>query len=162
MNEPPVPSDAQAGVIPPEALRTLSGLDILRGLRDGTLPPPPMGRLLGFGLEEVEEGRVVFAAVPGGQHYNPIGTVHGGFAATLLDSCMACAVQSTLARGFGYTTLELKVNLVRAMTEDTGPVRAEGRVLHAGRRVATAEGRLTDAAGRLLAHGTTTCLVIEF
>lgn len=162
MNEPPVPSDVHAGVIPPEALRTLSGLDLLRGLRDGTLPPPPMGRLLGFGLEEVEEGRVVFAAVPGTRHYNPIGTVHGGFAATLLDSCMACAVQSTLARGFGYTTLELKVNLVRAMTEDTGPVRAEGRVLHAGRRVATAEGRLTDAAGRLLAHGTTTCLVIEF
>ncbi len=102
-----------------------------------------------------------FEGRPGAQHYNPIGSVHGGYAATLLDSCMACAVQSTLAQGFGYTTLEFKISLVRGMTCDTGLVRATGTVLTSGRRIATAEGRLVDGQGRLIATGTTTCLVLE-
>jgi uncharacterized protein (TIGR00369 family) len=103
----------------------------------------------------------VFAGTPRFEHYNPLGTVHGGYAATLLASCMACAVHSSLPKGVGYTTLEFKISLTRAMTADTGEVRAEGKVITAGRRVATSEGRLTDANGRLIAHGTTTCLVFE-
>ena len=149
------------GVTPLETVRTMSGLAFLQAIRDGTLPAPPMARTLGFHLAEIEHGRAVFEGRPAAEHYNPIGTVHGGFAATLLDSCMACSVQSTLAQGFGYTTLEFKINLVRALTDTTGTVRAEGRVLVAGRRVATAEGRLVDAAGKLYAHGTTTCLIME-
>jgi uncharacterized protein (TIGR00369 family) len=147
------------GVVDRATLAGMAGIDFLRALAEGRLPPPPISALLGFRLAEVAEGRAVFTAEPGPGHYNPIGTVHGGYASTLLDSCMACAVHTTLPAGVGYTTLELKVNLVRALTADTGPVRAEGRVVHAGRQAATAEGRLVDAAGRLLAHGTTTCLV---
>ena len=118
-------------------------------------------QLIGFDLTEVDKGRAVFEGTPRFEHYNPLGTVHGGYAATLLDSCMGCSVHTTLPKGTGYTTLEFKVSLVRAVTADTGPVRAEGKVITSGRRVATAEGRLTDADGRLLAHATTTCLVFE-
>lgn len=142
-----------------EALKTLSGVDFLRGLAEGHYPQPPIAELIGFTLAKVEEGRVVFAGTPGLQHYNPIGTVHGGYAATLLDSCLGCAVHSTLAAGMGYTTLELKVSYVRAITLDTGEVRAEGKVITSGRRAAFAEGSLTDNQGRILAHATTTCLV---
>lgn len=145
---------------PFDNLRTMSGLEFLQAIRDGRLPGPPIADLLAFRLIEAEEGRAVFAGLPQRMHYNPIGTVHGGYAATLLDSCMACAVQSTLPAGTGYTTLEIKVNLVRAITAETGEVRAEGRILTTGRRVATSEGKLTDASGQLLAHGTTTCLVV--
>ncbi len=141
------------------AMKNMSGLEFLRAIADGTLPPVPIGDLFGFKPVEVENGRVVFEGMPALSHYNPIGSVHGGFAATLLDSCMACAVQSTLAAGMAYTTLEIKISYVRAMTIDTGPVRAEGRVLNAGRRAGFAEGKLTDASGRLLAHGTSTCLI---
>jgi uncharacterized protein (TIGR00369 family) len=148
------------GVVPPHVARALSGMELLRGLMDGRFPAPPIAALIGFAPAELESGRAVFTATPDARHYNPIGSVHGGYAATLLDSCMACAVHSLLEAGQGYTTLELKVNFVRALTAATGAVRAEGKIIHLGRRTATAEGRLTDAAGRLLAHATTTCLVI--
>ena len=114
---------------------------------------------MGFLLTEVAEGRALFRGEPGFEHYNPIGSVHGGWAATLLDSCMGCAVQSTLPQGSGYTTLEFKINLVRGMTDKTGPVEAEGTIVQSGRRVGVAEGRITDGEGRLLAFGTTTCLI---
>ncbi|HYI81399.1 MAG TPA: PaaI family thioesterase [Thermoleophilaceae bacterium] len=143
-----------------EQARAMRGLDFLEAIRDEELPPAPIQRLLDFTLTEVEEGRVVFTAEPGEQHYNPIGVVHGGLAATLLDSAMGAAVHSTLPEGQGYTTLETKFNLVRAITADTGPIEAEGRVVHRGRQVATAEGHLRDGAGKLLAHGTSTCLIV--
>ena len=123
--------------------------------------PTPIAALLGFQPAEVESGRAVFVAIPDARHYNPIGSVHGGYAATLLDSCMACAVHSKLKAGQGYTTVELKVNFVTQISADTGEVRAEGKVIHFGKQIASAEGRLTDARGRLLAHATTTCLVFS-
>jgi uncharacterized protein (TIGR00369 family) len=149
------------GLVPPDVAATMSGLELLQGMIAGRFPGPPIMELMGFRLVEVENGRAVFAGTPGFQHYNPLGTVHGGYAATLLDSCMGCSVHTTMPKGMGYTTLEFKVSLVRAVTADTGPVRAEGKVITSGRRVATAEGRLIDAGGRLLAHATTTCLVFE-
>jgi uncharacterized protein (TIGR00369 family) len=149
------------GVIPIEELAAAPGLELLRGIMDGRYPAPPIAELLGFRLTEVVLGRAVFQSTPEFKYYNPLGTVHGGYAATLLDSCMGCCVHSTLPAGIGYTTLEFKVTLIRAITEQTGVVTAEGRILNSGRRAATAEGRLTDAKGRLLAHGTTTCLVFD-
>lgn len=154
-------SSGRFGVTPPEVLASLSGLDFLRKMFAGELPDAPMMQLVGFSHGSADPGHVVFHAIPGFQHYNPIGTVHGGFAATLLDSAMGCAVQSMLPAGMVYTTLEFKITLIKAITTDSGEVRAEGRALNVGRRVGTAEGRLTDASGRLLAHGTTTCLVFE-
>ena len=140
----------------------MTGLEFLRAIASGELPGAPIAELLGFAPVEAEEGRVVFAAVPEDRHYNPIGTVHGGLAATLLDSAMGCAVHSTLPAGVGYTTLELKVNFTRPITSDTGRVVCEGTVVHRGGRVATAEGRvLAEADGKLLAHGTTTCLILS-
>jgi uncharacterized protein (TIGR00369 family) len=140
----------------------VTGLEFLRAIGAGELPPAPIAELLGFAPVEVEEGRVVFAVVPGPEHYNPIGTVHGGLAATLLDSAMGCAVQSTLPAGVGYTTLELKVNFVRPITTETGRILCEGTVVHRGGRVATADGRaFAEADGALLAHGTTTCLIFS-
>jgi uncharacterized protein (TIGR00369 family) len=143
-----------------EQARAMPGLAFLEAIRDEELPPAPIQRLLDFTLTEVDEGRVVFTATPGEQHYNPIGVVHGGLAATLLDSAMGAAVHSTLPQGQGYTTLETKFNLVRAITADTGPIQAEGSVVNRGRQVATAEGYLRDRAGKLLAHGTSTCLIL--
>ena len=140
---------------------TMSGLEYMRKLASGELPPSPMGQLMGFRLVEVEEGRAVFVVAPGEQHANGIGIAHGGLAATLLDSAMGCAVHSTLPANAGYTTLEIKVNYVRAMTSETGPVRCEASVIHVGGRTATAEGRIIDAAGKLYAHGTTTCLIFR-
>jgi uncharacterized protein (TIGR00369 family) len=140
----------------------LSGIDYLREIAAGEIPPPPIAVLLGFELVEVEEGRAVFAVTPGEHHYNPIGVVHGGLAATLLDSAMGCAVHSTLPAGTAYTTLEVKVNFARAITGDTGRIVCEGAIIHGGRTVATAEGRITaEATGKLLAHGTTTCLLFS-
>jgi len=143
-----------------EAGRSMAGIEFLRAIRDRRLPAPPMARLLGFDLVEVEPGHAVFEVTPGEQHYNPIGVVHGGLAMTLLDSAMGCAVQSKMPAGSGYTTLEAKTNLVRPITGDTGKMRAVGKLVHLGKRVATAEGKLEDAAGRLYAHATTTCIVL--
>jgi len=140
----------------------VTGLEMMRALAAGELPGAPIAELLRFAPVEVEEGRVVFAATPGPEHYNPIGTVHGGLAATLLDSAMACAVHSTLPAGVAYTTLELKVNFTRPITSETGRILCEGTVVHRGGRVATAEGRVyAEEDGRLLAHGTTTCLILS-
>lgn len=138
-----------------------SGLAFLRAIARGDLPAPPIAELMGFAPIEVEKGRVTFRAVPGEQHYNPIGVVHAGFAATLLDSAMGCAVQTLQPAGTGYTTLELKTNLIRALRTDTGSVTCQGKVVHPGRRVATAEAHLRDEAGRLYAHATSTCLIFE-
>ena len=138
----------------------LPGLEYMHRIAAGEIPPPPMAVLLGFELVEVSEGRAVFAVTPQEFHYNPIGVVHGGLAATLLDSAMGCAVHSTLPAGVGYTTLEFKVNFARAITGDTGRVVCEGTLIHRGRTVATAEGRvIAEDTGKLLAHGTTTCLL---
>ena len=138
----------------------LAGLDYMRGLIAGRIAPPPIMKLLGYRLAEVGEGLAVFECEPGEQHYNPIGVVHGGLAMTLLDSAMGCAVHTRLPHGKGYTTLEVKVNLVRAITTQTGTVRAIGKVIHFGGKTATAEARLEDAAGKLFAHGTTTCILL--
>ena len=138
----------------------LSGIDFLRKIRDGEIPNPPIAELLGFQLTVVEPGFAVFECDPGEHHYNPIGVVHGGLACTLLDSAMSCAVQTTVPAGSGYTTLELKVNLVRAITAKTGHLRCEGKLIHAGARIGTAEGKLIDADGKIYAHGTTTCIIL--
>lgn len=148
-----------SGVVPPEVALGFDGLTLLKGMIAGEYPPPPIAETLGFGLVEAEPGRAVFEGLPGFRHYNPIGVVHGGFAMTLLDSALGCAVHTTLKAGEGYTTLEVKVNLVRAITKDTGTVRATGRLIHRGRTTATAEADLRDAKGNLLAHGTTTCMI---
>ena len=142
------------------AARSMPGIEFLRAIRDGRLPGPPIAQLLGFSLVEVEPGYAVFECVPGERHYNPIGVVHGGLAMTLLDSCMGCCVQSAMPPGSAYTTLEAKTNLVRAITMTTGKLRAIGKIVHAGKRVATAEGRLEDESGKLYAHATTTCIVL--
>ena len=139
----------------------LSGMEYIHAIFAGELPPPPIATLMGFRGVEAEPGRALFEMEPGPQHYNPIGSVHGGIALTLLDSAMGCAVHTLLDRGVRYTTLEVKANFVRPISAETGLIRCEGTVVHLGGRVATAEGKLTDAAGKLLAHGTTTCLIIR-
>jgi uncharacterized protein (TIGR00369 family) len=144
-----------------EAARGLSGLEFLRKVVSGELPRPPITALMNFGFAELSEGRAVFTVEPAEYHYNPIGVVHGGLAATLLDSAMGCAVHSTLPAGAGYTTLEIKVNFVRPLTAGTGRVRCEAQVIHVGGRTATAEGRVVDASGKLYAHATTTCIVFR-
>jgi len=143
-----------------EAARRTSGIEFLRAICEGRLPQPPICYLLGYRLVEVEPGRAVFEGTPGEHHYNPIGVVHGGFAMTLLDSCMACAVQSQTPDGSAYTTLEAKINLVRPVTSAVGKLRAIGRTIHVGSRIGTAEGRLEDASGKLYAHATTTCIIL--
>jgi uncharacterized protein (TIGR00369 family) len=147
------------GVIDRERMKTMSGMEVFEAIRRGELPTPPIGHLLGFMAIDFEPGRFVFQGVPRMDHYNPLGIVHGGYAATLLDSCVGCAIHTMLPAGTGYTTLELKVNYIRAMTDRTGPVRAEGKVISVGRQTGVAEGRLTDSTGRLLAYASTTCLV---
>ena len=147
------------GTVSPEQRKQMSGLEFVHGLASGALPLNTIARTLGYDVAEAESGRVVITLVPTGAHLNPAGTVHGGLTATLLDSCMGLAIQSTLDRGVSQTTLEFKISLVRPITPETGEVRAEGKVLSCGRRVGTAEGRVMDGKGRLLAHGTTTCLI---
>ena len=140
----------------------MSGLDYIKAVFEGRLPPPPIAATMDFSGAEAEEGRAVFVGEPGEYLYNPIGVVHGGFAMTLLDSAMGCAIHTTLGVGEGYTSLETSVNFVRPITSETGPVSCEGKVLHRGGRIATAEGRLvSQKTGKLLAHGTTTCLVMR-
>lgn len=148
------------GVSSVETIRSVTGLEFIRAITDGTLPHPPMADAMNFCFLEAAKGHVTMLGLPTLAYYNPIGSIHGGWACTLLDSCMACSVQTTLAAGQGYTTVELKVNLVRPISGETGPLRAEGRVINAGRTIATAEGRLVGADGKLYAHGTTTCLIL--
>jgi uncharacterized protein (TIGR00369 family) len=149
--EDPVASAAQAV--------DQDGIDFLQAIAEGRVPPPPIAQLLGMTVEKVAVGQVTFGLATGEHLYNPIGSVHGGVFCTVLDSAMGCAVHSTLRAGQGYTTLELKVNLVKRLTVDVPTVTATGRVLTSGRRVATAEGQLTGPDGTLFAHATTTCLI---
>ncbi len=147
------------GPIPAELYATLSGLELMRGMVEGRYPAAPIAKLMNMRGGDAGEGWVTFIGVPGREHYNPGGTVHGGYAATLLDSCMACAVQTTLPAGMGSTTIDLNVTFLKAMTHRTGEVTARGEVISSGKRIATARGTLTDSDGRVLATATTTCLV---
>lgn len=137
----------------------MSGLEYMKALADGKFPAPPIAETLNFKVETVEEGLVIFTGEPAEYHYNPIGVVHGGFAATLLDSALGCVVHTTCPQGTGYTTMQLNVNYTRAITKDTGKLYCEAQVIHAGRQMATAEATLKDENGKLYAHGTTTCLI---
>lgn len=139
----------------------MTGLDLMRGMIDGTLPGAPIAGLMNMRGIAADPGVIVFEGIPGPEHYNPIGSVHGGYAATLLDSCMGCAVHTTLAAGMGYTSIDINITYVRAITVATGPVIARGEVINAGRRIATVRGTLTDATGKILAHGTSSCLIME-
>jgi uncharacterized protein (TIGR00369 family) len=141
--------------------REMSGLEFLEGIRTGAIPPPPIAVLLGFSLVELGEGRVTFAVVPEEIHYNPIGVVHGGLAAALLDTAMGCAVQSKLPRGRAYATLDIQVRYLRPLKRETGRVLCTGLAVHVGGKVATAEGRIVDEAGKLYATGTTSCLLSD-
>ncbi len=149
------------GTVSASRQKEMTGLEFVQGLASGALPLNTIARTLGYDVTEAEQGRVVIVAEPNDTLLNPAGTVHGGYSATLLDSCMGLAVQSTLEKGVAQTTLEFKISLVRPITPGTGTIRAEGVVLSRGRRIGTAEGRITDRDGRLLAHGTTTCLIFE-
>jgi len=142
-----------------EAAGRMSGIDFLREVQAGRLPAPPIGAGMDFALDEVEPGRAVFSLMPGEEHYNPIGSVHGGIFATLLDSAAGCAVQSTLPQGMAYTSLDLTVKFLRRITVDTGRVRAIGTVVNQGRQTALAQAQLVDAKDRLLAHATSSCLL---
>ncbi len=149
----------KAGVASQDMLKDKTGLEILQAMLAGELPYPPIADTLDFSLIEVSAGKAVFQGTPQLKHYNPLGSVHGGWYATLLDSALGCAVQTMLPAGTAYTTAELGVNIVRAASHKTGPLRAIGTVLHCGRQLATAEARIVDANGKLYAHATTTCMV---
>ena len=154
-----MPGRKTYGTVSADRQKQMTGLEFVQGLADGTLPLNTIAETLGYDVTEAESGRVVVTAQPNGGHLNPAGTVHGGVAATLLDSCMGLAIRSTLEKGVDSTTLEFKISLLRPITPETGLIKAEGVVLSRGRRIGTAEGRITDRDGRLLAHGTTTCLI---
>lgn len=149
------------GTVSADRRKEMSGLEFVQGLVDGTLPLNTMAKTLGYDVTEAVRGRVVVTCKPIDTHLNPFGTVHGGLAATLLDTCMGLAVLSSLDKGASQTTLEFKISLLRPITPETGPIKAEGIVLSCGRRIGTAEGRVTDCQGRLLAHGTTTCMIFQ-
>jgi uncharacterized protein (TIGR00369 family) len=159
MSEQSVTAARNGRNLPSEQLTEMSGLDLIRAIMNGAHPPPSMAVLIGFDIVEAEAGRVVFSGAPNDDHLNPMGVVHGGYAATLLDSCMTCAVQSALKPGLAATTLDIAVHFTKAVTPHSGPLRAEGKTVHVGRQFATAEGRLTDAEGRIVAHATTSCLI---
>jgi uncharacterized protein (TIGR00369 family) len=161
MSDAATPRKNEYGVTPTDVMAAMAGIDFVRAIFAGELPEPPIMQSVEPFDCTAEPGVVVINSIPGFRHYNPIGSVHGGYAATLLDSAMGLAVHTTLPPGTGYTTLEFKLSFIRGMTTDTGAVRTEGRTLHVGRRTATAEARITDSKGRLLAHATTTCLVFE-
>lgn len=144
-----------------EAVKSMSGLAFLQALLNGDLPAPPISDSLAFYLTEVTEGHAVFTIEPAEFHYNLLGSVHGGVAATLLDSAAACAIHSTLPAGTGYTTVELHINYIRPVTAVTAPLRCIGQTIHVGRRMATAEARLVDENDKLYAHATTTCMIFE-
>jgi len=159
-----MPSDTSNrtyGTVSADRQKEMSGLEFVQGLANGSLPLNTIAQTLGYDIAEAENGRVVVTAEPKDIHLNPAGTVHGGLAATMLDSAMGLAIQSMLGRGVGSTTLECKMSFLRPITPKTGPIRAEATVISRGRRVGTAEGRVTDREGRLLVHGTTTCLIFE-
>ena len=151
----------KANSAPQAQVAGLSGMEVFQAIFAGELPPAPIGETLDFVPIHMAPGEAVFQGRPQRRHYNPLGTVHGGWFATLLDSAVGCAIHATLPAGKGFTTLELKVNMVRALTEDVPLVRAEGKVIHAGRQVATAEGRILGPDGKLYAHATTTCLIFD-
>jgi uncharacterized protein (TIGR00369 family) len=155
------PAAKTYGQVSVDEQKAMTGLEFVQGLAAGTLPLNRMAQTLGYDVTEADAGRVVTSAQPTNAHLNPAGTVHGGLAATLLDSAMGLAIHSTLDKGVSQTTLEFKISLLRPITPETGTIRAEGVVLSRGRRIGTAEGRLTDTQGRLLAHGTTTCLIFQ-
>src|SRR4029079_17892354 len=161
VHDEPASPKIEYGVTPTQVMASMTGLDFVRGIFEGKLPSPPIMQTVEPVDSTAGHGHVAFHSVPGFRHYNPIGSVHGGYAAILLDSAMGLAVQTTLPAGTGYTTLEFKISFIKGMTENTGPVRTEGKTFSVGRRAATAEARITDATGRLLAHATTTCLVFE-
>jgi uncharacterized protein (TIGR00369 family) len=146
--------------LPPEAA-ALPGLDRVRGMRDGRFGLAPMHVLMNMRLIEAEDGLVVFTATPGEQHFNPQGTVHGAYTTAILDSAMGLAVLTKLPAGVGQTTLEFKLNFVRPLTLNTGEVRGEGRVVHCGGSIATADGRLLGPDGKVIAHGNTTCMILR-
>lgn len=148
------------GIASPEQLVSLSGREMLDAMLAGRLPAPPIGRTLAFRLVEIDDGVAIFEGEPGEFLLNPLGTVHGGWAMTLIDSATSCALHTRLPAGAGYTTIETKVNMTRAIRAEDGPVRCEGRVLSQGRQVATAEAKLTGAEGKLLAHGTSTLMIL--
>jgi uncharacterized protein (TIGR00369 family) len=150
----------KTGIVPPHVAAEMSGLDFLIALRDGALAAPPFSQATGIRAKQIEVGRVVFEGTPSEQFYNPMGNVHGGWIATLLDTAMACAIQSTLPAGQSYTTLELKTNFLRPVFVSTGVLRCQGVVLSRGGRVASSEGKVFDKEGNLVAHGTETCLVM--
>lgn len=156
-----ISKEPRYGVISADERRALGGLEFVQRLMTGALPLNTMARTLGYNIAEATVGRVVVTADPSADYLNPAGTVHGGFAATLLDTCMGLAVQTTIERGFSSTTLEFKISLLRPITPETGPLRAEGVILTSGRRIGTAEGSVTNSEGHLLAHGTTTCLIFD-
>jgi uncharacterized protein (TIGR00369 family) len=149
------------GTVSPEQQKGMTGLGFVQGLADGTLPLNTIARTLGYDITEVESGCVVVTAEPQDIHLNPAGSVHGGLAATMLDSCMGLAIQSTLPKGTGSTTLEFKVSFVRPITPEPGPIKTVGTVISRGPRIGTAEGRVTDGTGRLLVHATTTCFTFD-
>ena len=151
---------AAIGVVPREIAAGVAGLDFLEGLRDGKQPVPPFAAETDILIAEVDSGRVVFEATPSRRFYNPLGTVHGGWISTLLDSAMGCAVHSVLKAGQAYTTVDMAVSFVRPVFEKTGRLRCEGKIIHAGNRIATAEGRVWDNAGTLIAHGSETCIIM--
>ena len=151
---------AEVGVVPREIATAVAGLDFLEGLRKGAHPAPPFAAVTDIWIVEVESGRVVFEASPSSRFYNPLGTVHGGWISTLLDSAMGCAVHSVLKPGQGYTTIDMTINFVRPVFEKTGKLKCQGKIIHAGGRAATAEGRVWDEAGTLIAHGSETCMIM--
>jgi uncharacterized protein (TIGR00369 family) len=144
-----------------DAVRKAAGIEAIRAIASGDLPQPPISVLVNFTLKEVDEGRVVVEGYPGEEHYNPIGTVHGGFALTLFDTAMSCAVHTLLPGGVGYTTTDIQVRFIRGMTKDTGPVRCEATAVHVGRSTAVAEAKLYDGERRLLGVGTTACAILR-
>lgn len=160
MTEPKIPERPE-DLLTPEQMSQLSGMDVVRGMLTGRLPSAPIAQPGRVTMTEAAEGRVTFVGNPDFSLYNPQGTVHGGWFGIALDSAMGCAVMSRLPRGFSYTTLEYKVNMLRPVFEGTGPLQIIGESIHAGRRTATAEGRILDENGKLYATGTTTCMILE-
>ena len=154
-------AEREYGIADAERVAGLSGLELLQAMIAGRLPAPAMGKTLGFRLVEVGPGTAIFEGEPGPHLLNPLGIVHGGWALTLIDSAAGCAVHATLPAGIGYTTIETKVNMTRAIRADAGTVRAEGRVVAQGRQIATAEARLLSAGGAILAHGTSTLMILH-